>query len=68
MIKAVIFDLGNVLIDFDHNIAAKRISPLSGRSPKEIFNFFFDSGITGLFEEGKIPAEEFFFKVKESLI
>lgn len=67
MIKAVIFDLGNVLVDFDHNIAAKKISLLCGRSPREIFDFFFDSELTGLFEEGKILPEEFFFRVKAEL-
>ncbi len=65
MIKAIIFDLGNVLVDFDHNIAAKKISLLCGRSPKEIFDFFFDSELTGIFEEGKIAPEEFFSKVKD---
>ena len=66
-IKGVIFDLGNVLIDFDHTIAAKRISRFSDRSPQEIFNLFFDSGLTGLFEEGKISPSQFFLKVKEML-
>ena len=67
MFKAVIFDLGNVLVDFDHNIAAKKMSLLCGRSPEEIFNFFFDSELTGLFEEGKIPPDEFFFRIKAEL-
>jgi putative hydrolase of the HAD superfamily len=66
-IEAVIFDLGNVLIDFDHTIAAKRIAEFTDKSPKEIFELFFDSGITGLFEEGKISPPEFFSRVKEML-
>jgi len=66
-IKAIIFDLGNVLIDFDHRIAAKKISKLSGKSMDEIFMLFFDSPLTGLFEEGKISAQDFFLKVKEML-
>ena len=66
-IKAIIFDLGNVLIDFDHTIAAKRISEFCAKSPKEIFNLFFDSELTGLFEEGKISPSRFFLKVKEML-
>jgi putative hydrolase of the HAD superfamily len=65
--RAVIFDLGNVLVDFDHTIAAKRIAPFSNRSREEIFNLFFDSGITGLFEEGKILPQDFFGKVKDML-
>lgn len=66
-VKAVIFDLGNVLVDFDHHIAANRVSGFCDKSPKEIFDFFFDSELTGLFEEGKIAPEEFFIKVKHEL-
>ena len=65
--KAVIFDLGNVLINFDHRIAAKKIARFSGKSPEEIFSLFFDSEITGMFEEGKISPLEFFSEVKKLL-
>jgi len=66
-IKAVIFDLGNVLIDFDHMIAAKRISKFTDKTPQEIFNLFFDSELTALFEECKITALNFFSEVKKIL-
>ena len=65
--KAIIFDLGNVLIDFDHTIAARKISSLTTRTPKEIFNLFFDSELTGLFEEGKISPRDFHLEVKKTL-
>ncbi len=64
-IKAIIFDLGNVLVDFDHRIAAGRISKFTDKSPEEIFNLFFDSELTGLFEEGGISPQDFFLRVKE---
>lgn len=66
-IKAIIFDLGNVLIDFDHTIAAKKVAQFTNKSPQEIFNLFFDSELTGLFEEGKISPQDFFLKIKEML-
>lgn len=67
-IKAIIFDLGGVLIDFDHMIAVKKISGLANKKkPEEIFNLFFDSELTNLFEEGKLTPSEFFLKVKEML-
>ncbi|MCX5707261.1 MAG: HAD family phosphatase [Candidatus Omnitrophica bacterium] len=66
-IKAIVFDLGNVLVDFDHTIAAKRIASFCTKTPEEIFKLFFSSDITGLFEEGKLAPEEFFLKVKEML-
>jgi putative hydrolase of the HAD superfamily len=66
-IEAIIFDLGNVLIDFDHRIAARRIAYFTNRSAEEIFGLFFDSQLTGLFEEGKISPQEFFSEIKEAL-
>lgn len=66
-IKAVIFDLGNVLIDFDHRIAAEKISQRCDKTGSQIYELFFDSPLTGLFEEGKILPQEFFSKVKETL-
>jgi len=67
MVKAIIFDLGNVLVNFDHRIAVRKISPLCAKTEEEIFNFFFDSPLTGLFEEGRIEPEEFFSEVKKAL-
>lgn len=66
-IKAVIFDLGNVLVDFDHRIAAKRISSFTRKNPQEIFDLFFDSQLTEMFEEGRISPQDFFVKVNEML-
>jgi glucose-1-phosphatase len=65
--KAIIFDLGNVLIDFDHRIAARRISNFSNRKEEEIFSMFFDSELTGSFEEGRISPGEFFSEVRSLL-
>jgi len=66
-ISAIIFDLGNVLVDFDHTIAAKKISAFATKDPQEIFNLFFDSRLTGIFEEGRISPQEFFSGVQEEL-
>ncbi|MDD5255423.1 MAG: HAD family phosphatase [Candidatus Omnitrophica bacterium] len=66
-IKAVIFDLGRVLIDFDHRIAARRIARFCSLSEEEIYALFFDSPVTGLFEEGKISPRDFFLEVKKIL-
>jgi len=67
LIKAVIFDLGNVLVDFDHMLAAKKIAFFTNKDPKEVFGLFFDSSLTGSFEEGKISPEDFFLEVKNML-
>lgn len=66
-VKAIIFDLGGVLIDFNHKIAANRVSRFTDKSPQEIFDLFFDSELTALFEEGKISPHKFFLSVKKTL-
>jgi len=66
-IKAIIFDLGNVLIDFDHMLAAKRMSNFCEKSGEQIYNLFFNSQVTNLFEAGKVTPDEFFADVKRAL-
>lgn len=66
-ITTIIFDLGNVLIDFDYNIVARKIRQYSDKSIQEIYSLFFDSGLTRIFEEGKIAPREFFLKIKQLL-
>lgn len=67
MINTIILDLGKVLIDFDHLRSAERISNFCNKTPREIFDLFFISEATILFEEGKITPEDFFLRVKEAL-
>jgi len=66
-IKTIVFDLGNVVVNFDHWIAVNKISHLCSYSPKEIFDMFFDSPLTKAFEKGKISPQEFYSKVKKKL-
>ncbi len=66
-IKGFLFDLGNVLVDFNHYIAAGKIADLSRYDKDYIFNLFFDSPITEAFEEGRISAQDFFQEVKTTL-
>ena len=67
MVNGIIFDLGNVLLDFDHRIAVSRIKKFSDKSEKEIYELFFDSKATEIFEEGKILPVDFFSKVRQEL-
>ena len=66
-IKAIIFDLGNVLIGFDHRIGVKKILRHTSKSTQEIYDLFFDSVFTREFEKGKISCREFFAKVRDML-
>ena len=67
MIKTILFDLGRVLISFDHSIASRRISESSACDESDIYNLFFDSDLTAEFEEGKVSARDFFLKVQVRL-
>ena len=64
---AIICDLGNVLIDFDHRIAVRRILEHTPKKEEDIYDLFFDSGLTELYEEGRIDPDEFFHRVKDFL-
>lgn len=64
---AIICDLGNVLIDFDHRIAVRELLGHTPKEEKDIYELFFDSPFTALYEEGKIGTDEFFAHIKESL-
>lgn len=59
----IVFDLGNTLIRFDHNISAGKIANLCGRDAKEIYGIFFDSEITRAFEKGEISGREFYNRI-----
>ena len=65
--RVILFDLGRVLIDFDHNIAVHKIKRFCSLNEKAIYNLFFDSGSTDKFEKGTISPLEFFQEVKTML-
>ena len=66
-IKVVLFDLGKVLVDFNHLRSAERIAYFCAKKPQEIYNMFFESPATIAFEAGKISPEDFYLKIKEAL-
>jgi putative hydrolase of the HAD superfamily len=66
-IKVLLFDLGNVLVDFNHRIALERISAFCDKSPDNLEIFFVQSPITSAFEKGELAPEEFFRLVKQAL-
>ena len=66
-IKAVLFDLGKVILDFDFTPAFRRLSSASPFSPKDIENYFLRSGLEVLYDGGKISSVEFYRQVKNEL-
>jgi len=65
--SVIVFDLGNTLIRFDHNISAKKIANLFKLDSKKIYDAFFDSEITRAFEKGDISPREFYKRASHLL-
>jgi glucose-1-phosphatase len=66
-IKAILFDLGRVLVDFDFTPAFERLARTCRLSPREIEEYFLESGIEVLYDGGKIGSREFYRQIKEGI-
>lgn len=53
------FDLGNVLLDFDHAAACRNVSRITGLSPEVVRHTIFESGLELRYEAGELTTEEF---------
>jgi len=62
----VVFDLGKVLVEFDHTIAARKIAARSRKSPSEIKALIEQSRSTIDYETGRITRREFFDWMREA--
>lgn len=65
--KAVLFDLGKVILHFDFTPAFKRLSSATGLSRAQIENFFNKSGLEVLYDGGKITSKKFHMEIKKGL-
>ena len=65
-IKAVLFDLGKVIVHFNFDPAFKKLSRASSLSPKDIEDYFIASGLEVLYDGGKISSAEFYRQVKKA--
>src|SRR5260221_6518690 len=61
--KAVVFDLGKVLVDFDYGIAAGRIAPLGRLLPDQVRSFIDQSPLLYQFETGLMTLPQFFSRI-----
>jgi putative hydrolase of the HAD superfamily len=58
-ITTLIFDLGQVIVGFDHMELCRRASKHSPHTPDEIFARMFDSGLIKSFETGILAPDDF---------
>ncbi|PIQ82976.1 MAG: hypothetical protein COV76_00940 [Candidatus Omnitrophica bacterium CG11_big_fil_rev_8_21_14_0_20_64_10] len=66
-VRVFLFDLGNVLIHFDHMIAARKIADRTGVSVERLYDQFFGSDLLIRHDAGKISVREFYEGVRERL-
>ena len=66
MIKAIIFDFGNVMCTFDNTLFLKRISKFTDKSVEELNELIYvSSNLTKKYESGELSSDEFFEKIKQ---
>jgi len=62
--RAVVFDLGKVLLDFDYGIAARRFLPRCAAPLAHIQESVFRSSLLARYETGLLTNEQFFREVQ----
>jgi len=67
MIRALLCDLGNVLLRFDHMKACRGFSALSGLDAETVYERIFGSGIEADYDLGRISSSEFARKISQAL-
>ena len=66
MIKAIIFDYGNVISALDNNLFLKEISGCSHKTVSELHELIYvTSDLPTLYETGLITSDEFFVQIKK---
>jgi glucose-1-phosphatase len=66
-IRVIIFDLGKVIVDFNHRTVCKRLARCCSLSPEEIYAQVFESKLEAQFDEGRITPEQFYQEVTRSI-
>ena len=65
MIRAILFDFGNVIGFYDHRRATRRFAPLAGMPEGEMLEAIYDGQLEHDFESGTISGDEFLQKVSD---
>ncbi len=63
--KAVVFDLGKVLVDFDYGIAIRNIAARSRVTVQELAHFITHSTLLFDYETGLVSTHDFFQRVRQ---
>lgn len=58
-IDFIYFDLGQVILDFDHERGCQQVSAMSGVPSEQVKQVIFDSGLQHKYEAGQVTCDEF---------
>ena len=58
--KFIYFDLGNVLLFFDHALACRQMAAVAGVSEAQVREAVFDSGLQLQYEAGQLSSQQFY--------
>lgn len=67
MIKAIIFDLGNVIVKVNRTDLYKEWAENSGKTAKEVMEYYSNSRLRTDFEKGRMNPNEFYEKIAQEL-
>ncbi len=65
--RFIYFDLGNVLVNFDHQVAVDQLAALAGRDTERVRAALFDSGLQHRYETGLVTSTDFAKEVNQQL-
>jgi HAD superfamily hydrolase (TIGR01509 family) len=54
------FDMGNVLLYFDHPLACRQMAAVAGVSEETVWSVVFDGGLQWKYEAGEVSTREFY--------
>ena len=58
--KFIYFDLGNVLVYFDHWIACRQMAQVAGITPEQVWQVVFESDLEHRYESGQVDDRHFY--------
>jgi len=65
LIRAILFDFGNVLANFDHHRAIRQFAPRCDMPADQIYSAIYDCPLEHEFESGRIKGEEYLRQVTQ---
>lgn len=65
VMKAIVFDFGNVVGYFDHRRAARRLAEYGGLDPEAVYRMLFGGQLEDDYESGRYTTEQYVQRIRE---